>query len=347
MGGWFIHNQQTRGGALRAILRCLVLGTLFFGSTAVAQEPSAKHREQARGLMDLGDQEMATGDYEAALKAYQAADEIMAVPTTGIEVGRAQEKLGYLLEARDSWVQVTRYPKKENEPAPFTRARREAARLAVAIEEVIPTVSVSIEGPPPGETTLFLDGERLPKASLGVPLRVNPGEHTFRAEASGYVAASSKLVIAKGESPSIVLHLTPSSIQASPKPTENERERDRDEGASSPHPLVWVGFGVGGAGVAAGSVFGVLSMNRIASVKDRCDETVCPRSTEDDLRAGKRSGTISTVAFTVGAVGLASGLYFLIRPPQSRTSNNDEHALSWRLVSIPGGASMGVRGSFR
>jgi hypothetical protein len=71
---------------MTAVLSLLLLTVV---SSALAQEATPRQRERARGLMDQGDVSMAAGDHEAALAAYRAADDIMGVPTTGLEVGKA------------------------------------------------------------------------------------------------------------------------------------------------------------------------------------------------------------------------------------------------------------------
>ena len=50
---------------------------------------------------------VATNDLEGALKRYEAAHEIMGVPTTGIEVARTRAKLGQLVEARAVAIELT------------------------------------------------------------------------------------------------------------------------------------------------------------------------------------------------------------------------------------------------
>jgi hypothetical protein len=82
--------------------RCFALALcLTCSSLALAAAPTAQDRERARALMDAGDARFEAKQYAAALEQYRGADEIMQVPTTGIEVGRALERLGRLLEARE------------------------------------------------------------------------------------------------------------------------------------------------------------------------------------------------------------------------------------------------------
>src|SRR4051794_38028802 len=74
-------------------------------------DPTPAEKETARALLDEGDREVEKKHYEAALKAFLAADAIMNVPTTGIELAKTQVLLGQLVEARDSALRVTRLPK--------------------------------------------------------------------------------------------------------------------------------------------------------------------------------------------------------------------------------------------
>jgi len=112
----------------------------FFASTLVvtmattaSADPSLSDRETARSLMDDGDAKRDKADFKAALKSYEAADAIMHVPTTGLEVARAQAQLGMLLEARETLGRVNRLPPKPGEPAPFTAARKTAEALTAEL----------------------------------------------------------------------------------------------------------------------------------------------------------------------------------------------------------------------
>src|SRR5262249_27770672 len=57
---------------------------------AWAAEPSAVDRESARAYMAEGRQKRDAGDLKAALRAFQAADAVMHVPTTGFEVAKTE-----------------------------------------------------------------------------------------------------------------------------------------------------------------------------------------------------------------------------------------------------------------
>src|SRR5262245_1107365 len=83
---------------------------LLSPAAALAAEPSAADRETARTLVIDGRKKFGAGDYEGARKAFQAAHEIMGVPTTALDLAKALEKLGKLVEARTVALEVARMP---------------------------------------------------------------------------------------------------------------------------------------------------------------------------------------------------------------------------------------------
>src|SRR6185503_5020492 len=153
-----------------------VLAVALLAPASSLAEPTAAEKETARKLMDYGDRMVEQKDLGGALKAYRLADGIMGVPTTGIEVANTEYTLGHLVEALEAAGKVIEFPKKPNEPNAFAQARREAEELAGKIALRIPTLRITVQGPPPGAPVeVAIDGERVPADALGAPRKVNPG----------------------------------------------------------------------------------------------------------------------------------------------------------------------------
>src|SRR5262245_601390 len=91
-----------RGSRLLASFLVLSLGLM--ASLAYAQSPG--EREKARKLFEDGKSRRDRGDKGGALQSFQAADKIMAVPTTRLAVARALATLGRLVEAREAALSV-------------------------------------------------------------------------------------------------------------------------------------------------------------------------------------------------------------------------------------------------
>src|SRR3954462_8596314 len=183
-------------GTVRNLGLCCVL--LFAGHASAA--PSAQDRERARTLMDLGDARFEAKAYAAALEQYRAADQLMGVPTTGIEVGRTLERLGRLLEAREVLRLVSEFPQRADEPRPFSSARQRADRLLGDIAPRIPRVTLEVSGLPDGvNAEVTWDGQHIDPARIGGYIEANPGVHHAVGVAAGYPDAKRDVKLAEGQ----------------------------------------------------------------------------------------------------------------------------------------------------
>jgi hypothetical protein len=206
----------------RKLLSLIALAALLCASTAFAQ-PSSADKETARNLMREGDEKFAVRDYAGALKAYQAAHAIMQVPTTGLPLARAQIERGLLVEARDTLLQVSRYPQAPNESQVFAKAREEAGPLAQKISDRIPSISVSVEGPPSGASIdVEVDGVAVPVAALGTPRKINPGQHEITASAAGFQPVKKRVNVREGDNERVALRLVPAGASAASSPRSKD-----------------------------------------------------------------------------------------------------------------------------
>lgn len=316
----------------RAAAACAL--ALLLAALPASAEPSKGEREAARTLMDLGDRKVEARDYPAALKAYQTADAIMGVPTTGIEVARTHVLLGKLVKGWEAATKVARFPRKPGEPEAFTRARAEGESLADKLLLRIPTMQIRIEGAPPGAPfTLQLDGEPLATSATEAPLKVDPGRHELVLTIAGGPSALGALTLGEGESKPLVLRL------GGPPKSEDL------PGSEPPprSPLLWVGLGVGGAGLVAGAVGGALSLARTASIKRQCPTlTTCPPSLQGDIDAANTLANVSNVGFGVAAAGAVIAVVGLVVSGKPRPAP----ALRVLLTPVAGGAALGAAGRF-
>jgi hypothetical protein len=128
---------MTLGSSAWTRVALLSLGLSLVAATAHA-EPTAAERETARSLLFAGREKRQNGEVKAALADFEKAHAIMRVPTTGLDLGKTQESLGMLVEARASFLDAARHPPQPSDPPAFKRARREAKQLA---EEIAPRLA--------------------------------------------------------------------------------------------------------------------------------------------------------------------------------------------------------------
>jgi hypothetical protein len=327
---------------------------LVTASTPAWAEPSLSDRETARSLMDDGDAKRDKGDFKAALKSYEAADAIMHVPTTGLEVARAQAQLGLLLEARETLGRVMRLPPKPGEPPPFTAARRTAETMSAELGARIPSVTVNVTNGEAGQPTVIVfDGEVVPPAAAQAPRKVNPGHHTVIAR-SGSLEKKQDVDVAERDSKTVSIDLKPQAagvIGSGGAGAAGGSSGDAEQASPSSGPsgvpkvLVYGGFGLGIVGVGVGAVTGLMSISKVSDVKKDCSNNVCPPARQGDIDSAKSLGTISTVAFIAGGVGVGAGIIGLVL--QGKQSEGSAPTTAKLTVKPDVGPTwMGLHGTF-
>lgn len=316
---------------------------------ALAQ-PTPAQKETARGLMAEGRELREQGDTAGALTRFSAADSIMNVPTTGFEVASTQAQLGQLVEARETLRRVLALPQSPEDPEPFNEARSKARALDQQLAARIGSLRFTPSGASEGALDISVDGERVPRAVLSLPFRVNPGTHQIVARSQGRELRREVLV---AESQAIEVPLpfdSDAKANAAPPATAAAAEEPAppapDAAPPSEHhglpPLVYAGGGIGLAGIVVGSVAGISAMSHKNAAKKDCVASSCPPSTWSDLDSARQMATVSTVGFVVGALGVAvaGGALLLDRPAPSNRA--------W-LISPdvgPHGAHVTVAGRF-
>jgi hypothetical protein len=340
--------MASRRGACLALLAA----SLLF-STPSHADPTAADRETARSLMQEGRDLRDKGDLREALKRFKAADDIMHVPTTALEVARVQVSLGLLVEARDTVAAMRQTPSKRSDPAPFTEARAKAEELDASLNGRVPALKIAVKGVAAGEdATVAVDGVPVAPAALGLPRSVDPGHHVVTAKTSTG-EGKAEVDVREGEQKPVEVTLASTAppetaAPTPPAPTEPETPEPATR-SHSPTALTWVGVGVAGAGVIAGSVTGFLSLSKTSSLNSACQAKICGPSNQSGLDSANMLATVSDVAFAAAGVGAVVAIVSLVvghgdagaTAPQSSPADAAIRVTPWF-----GLGAGGVRGTF-
>ena len=334
------------------------------GVSAVASaEPTAADRETARDMMTQGRTARDKGDMKAALKAFLGADAIMHVPTTGLEVAKAQAALGLLVEARETALRVTRISDKPGDPAPFKQARDAASAMNDDLGPRIPSLTVTVKNVPDGATAeVTIDDAAIPAEGLGQPRKLDPGHHVVVAKAGG-VDAKQEIDLAEKDQKQLTVELpaaaavVPTTGGAATTPeTPPEPEVTHKSGGSK--VLMFGGFGLAGAGVIVGSITGVLSMSKTNTIKSSpyCSGNTCGPQENSDISSAKSMATLSTVSFIVAGAGAVLGVVGLLTgnvssspsatPEKPPSDDSAATPATSRIEPWLGLGAAGLRGSF-
>lgn len=297
-----------RVGAIAAVL----LASL---ANVAHAEPTAADRENARAYMADGRQKRDANDLKDALRAFEAADAIMHVPTTSFEVAKTRAMMGALIEARDELLRIARSAPIAGEPPPFAEARAASQKLADDLEARIPSVRVSVKN---GATaTISIDGETLPTIALGLPRKLDPGTHVVVAK-SGSVERRVSVQVLEREAKEVPIDFA----ELQPLVTI-EPEQHPAIVTTTTHKPPWltvgiVGLATGAVGLAIGSVTGAMSLSQTSTIKSQCNGNACPptlaggQDTKAAISDAKTLALASDIAFIAGGVLAAVGATFVI-----------------------------------
>jgi hypothetical protein len=355
---------------IAAVFAAQILALTFTAPAIAAgptSGPTAADKDTARALMAQGAELRDKNDLKGALQSFQAADAIMHVPSTSLEVAKTEAALGELVEARDAALAAARYPLKPGEPKPFIEARKDAQTLSDDLEPRIPSLQITVKNAPSGATPkVDVDGVNIPAAALAFPRKVNPGHHVVTAVA-GDAHTQSEVDVKEREIKGVVLDLPtvapppPPPVALTNTPPEQQKSIEPDHPKKNFPVISIIGFGVGVAGVAVGSVTGILSLSKTSSLKDQCPNNQCPASVYDsssfqsDKSSASTMGTISTIAFIVGGAGVVVGVVGLFLPQghasaHATTGDTMKPAktgwISPWLAPAAGGGAAGLVGAF-
>lgn len=257
--------------------------------------------------------------------------------------------------------------------AAFAQSRPRAAsrsKPATVKEPSAPTQLVlELSLPVPEGLVVKRDGIIVSTDMFGVPLPIAPGDHVLRVETADNGAREEPFTIAKGESKTITLEyptapatVTPAeptreaapvsrptgavAAQGASEPAVVERPSaaagkpaasDSAPAAGSSRALIWTAFGVGVAGIAVGSIAGVLTLGKTDTIDSECPNHVCTLAGRDAVDSAQTTGLVSTIGFGLAAAGVATGMVLWLSSSSSSSSSRSAGAHA-RIVATGTGA---------
>lgn len=313
---------------MRRSARAALAAALFvtaLSSVPAYADPTPQDISQAR---DLGQQAQAAheaGNYAESERLWTAASHLYpAAPTLTLGLARAQAKQGKYVLARENYNKIIREQSSNpNASQAFKDALAAAQSEIEAATAKIGHVTITIAADVPGSAPnaqVTLDNDAVNAAGLGVPRPIDPGQHTLKATAEGYLPAEmtfqvpeagnadAKLTLKKDASATPTAPPTPSPASPTEAPKTTTTKRDHTWGA--------IAFGVGGAGLVFGGVTGVLAMSKHGDLDKTCPNGKCPRTAKSDVDSFHTMATLSTVGFIVGGVGVAAGAVLWFAGPK-------------------------------
>lgn len=341
--------SERRPGPARLRGRGLLMGlglatSLLSALPAAAAAPNDK--SPAARLVTTGQTAMRTRRWAEAEAAFRHAEELDPSPATKVELGRALAQQGKLVEASRMLHAAIDTAKGV---AAARKAGHAAQKLLDEVEPRVPWIQLVVQGPLKPARTL-INGKAV---DASVELPYDPGEYTIAAEADGFERVEQKIALVEGAHAKLTLEMKKGAATGATGAPPDEASSSK----GSVLPAV-MGFGVGVAGLALGAMFGVMAFDEKSKADDakagyaKCvNNPNCPGTTalgyRNDFNAAidtsTTNGTLSTVGFIVGGVGVAAGVTFLFWRPWGGGKTADK---AITLAPTFGMSRVGLTGTF-
>ncbi|MGK3979208.1 tol-pal system YbgF family protein [Sorangium sp. So ce118] len=294
-------------------------------ASAQARDPAA-----AEALFDAGRAALQAKDYETACPKFRESYELDPAPGALLNLADCEEKRGRVATAWSIFRQLARDLPASDDRRPIAQAR------ATALEGRVPRLTIRLAPGAPPDTAVQRAGIPVGAGSLGSPLPVDPGEVQVTASAPGRKQKTFTLQLAEGAQAELLVAPEAPAAGGSAGHALPPKEGPREAGSSAWRTAGWISAGVGAVGIGVGAVFGLRAIGKMGDADDHCNEAnVCAAEGIRLQEQGATAGTISTVAFVVGAAALGAGAVLVFTAPSSAPASSAPRAT---LGVVPGGA---------
>jgi len=304
-------------------LQAVAIGVALFilPSGALAQATDDGSRAAARDLGTSGVEAFQKGDFNTASEKLEKAFQVLRVPSIGLWSARALEKTGKLVKASERYRAVGLLEISAGQATIQRQAQTDAATELAALTPRLAAITVQIEGGEQGDLKVSVDGLGMAKELIGERRPADPGKHVVEAW-QGAKRASAEVQLTEGEATTVVLRFDAASAPVAPSNTPAPAEspvKDHQAGGSGLTPQRKAALAVGGlgvVGVAVGAIFGFKAKSKLHDSDRYCTGDACTDQRGVDLNnEAKQAGTISTIGFIIGGVGLAGGTALWLTAP--------------------------------
>jgi len=263
----------------------LLVATLLLGAFA-SPFVSTASAQDARELFQRGRGAYETGDFEAAVEAWQAAYEPDPRPLLQFNLAQAYERLGRLQESLDAYERFLAAAPSDAEDVPAARIR------AAALQQRLARTGIVLRGGPEGAAVL-IDGTERARLPRPDPIAVPPGSYRVEVQAEGYEPFESVVAVTAGAQVEVEVAMQALDGVEPSTPTES------GGGVSTIGIAIAAG---GGALIVGGAVTGILALGAAG------DATT---SEDSDADRARTLGLVTDILLGVGAAAAVTGVVLM------------------------------------
>lgn len=331
--------------SLRWVRLAAVAFVLSLGAPALAGDKAL-----AETLFVEGRKLMEAGDLAGACERFDASNREDPSPGTMLNLALCYEKRGMTASAWALFRQTITAARTAGRTAHETSAREGAERLESKLSRLTITL--------PGERPPGLEVKRgdvvLTAGAFGVPVAVDPGEHTIEATAPGYEPYRGSVTVGPdGDSQSVAIPpLKPGANGVGDSGAGGSAGGDvtLDRAPAGNKTLGYVLAGVGVVALGTGVTFGALAQSQANAAENDaalCPNKQCTPAGRKEIDAAETKALLSTIGVGVGVAALGAGIYFLVADSGAEASAR-RRTTRPRIVPFVGtsGGGVGLTGAF-
>ncbi len=302
--------------ALQGLAALFALGTCALAGPARGEDAvAAAKRSFTEGLAS-----MQAGDFEKGCPAIEASYKLDPRPGTLFTLAECEAKRGRLSTAvaryEDYLSLYSRLPEEQRRKQGDREAT--ALRQRDALRPQTPELTLRLPPDAPKGTVVTLNGNDVEPEKLGLPLRVDPGEHVVTTQAPGGSVTEIKVSIGKGEKRPIFLDVA----ALDPAPQAKAPRASADLGLSGRRIAAYAAGGVGVGGLILGGVMGVMTLEKKGEIEENCgfipgDPRGCNDVGLEAASDAQFRGLVSTIGFAIGGAGVAAAVVLLVTEPKA------------------------------
>jgi hypothetical protein len=307
----------------KSALSCaFLLALAALGSARAYAQPADPATAEA--LFRQGRDALARGDYAAACPKFVESQRLDPSIGALMNIADCEEHDGHLTKAWELWHEaIDQLLHANDDRVAVARVRAEA------VDKRIPRLTLRLDGENPG-ARLARDGIELGRASLGVPLPVDPGSHLVTVTMAGHRDAEWSVKLAEGEARELVLDV---GSVLEPEPRASQR-------GDAKRTVGFVAVGVAGAALVVTAVSGLVVLNDKSIVDSECGPGKgCSQQGVDAAGQGKTWLAVNTVAAAVTIVSAGLGAVLIL-------TSNPKATTSVVATTLPSGGGLVLRRSF-
>jgi hypothetical protein len=300
--------------SLRSCGLVAVLAMLSIPSVARADRSSDKGIAEA--LFRDAKQRLESGDVDGACPKFQDSQKMDPALGTLLFLAICHERQGRNATAWSEFASASSWADRSDQSDRGDLARKHMA----ALEARLWKLTIHAPATPMPGLEIKIDRGSMSLASVDIPLPLDPGDHTIEASAPDHKPWHTTVQVPNDPGGAAVqipplepMPIAPAPIPLGTTPLPATPVVAPAAPGSGRAIGIWTGGVIGVAGVAMGTVFGVLTFQERSNAKSLCPSGVCKAGGMDDIHQAYTDATISTVAFSVGAAGALLATYFLLQ----------------------------------